>query len=75
MRAGPSGRLADKFKSVGPDGLVSPGTILSDGDCTINMQVRLKGGNTQHMRMCVADNDFVCLCVYMWTCVGCTPHV
>jgi hypothetical protein len=36
---GPSGRLADKFKGVGPDGLVSPGTILSDGDVTINMQV------------------------------------
>lgn len=43
--AGPSGRLADKFKGVGPDGLVSPGTILSDGDVTINMQVRLCSGS------------------------------
>jgi len=37
--SGPSGRLADKFKGLGPDGLVSPGTILNNGDVTINMQV------------------------------------
>jgi hypothetical protein len=39
--AGPSGRLADKFKGLGPDGLVSPGTIINNGDVTINMQVGL----------------------------------
>lgn len=39
--AAASGRLADKFKGLGLDGLVSPGTILSDGDVTINMQVRV----------------------------------
>lgn len=42
--AGPSGRLADKFKGLGVDGLVSPGTILNNGDVTINMQV---GGGGQ----------------------------
>lgn len=54
--AAASGRLADKFKGLGLDGLVSPGTILSDGDVTINMQVRVfvcgVGGGVEDVGAC-----------------------
>jgi hypothetical protein len=46
---GPSGRLADKFKGLDGDGLVSPGTLLNNGDVTINMQVSAVGWRCKHV--------------------------